>query len=202
MNEKATEGTTYKDPSFTTHTTSARNVSLITGAYHFAHPYPNTNTNTTHPHSGKEQANYFLAHGGGWMSDGYTLPGMLDLENNPSKEGDKCYNLSPGQMVGWIREFVDVYKAATGRAPMLYTTAEWWGRCTGDSQVFSGGGEDGGSGEGVPLVLARYNEVPGQVPGGWEGYAFWQNSNRYVFGGDSEVWKGSEEKLRGFAKGG
>lgn len=122
---------------------------------------------------------------------------MLDLENNPSKEeggGDKCYDLSAQQMVGWIQEFVDTYKLATRRFPMVYTTAEWWGRCTGDSQVFSGE-------EGVPLVLARYNEVPGEVPGGWEGYSFWQNSNEYKFGGDSELWNGSEEGLRGFARG-
>lgn len=121
---------------------------------------------------------------------------MLDLEYNPSKEGNKCYGLSPEQMVGWIQEFVDAYKAATGRAPMVYTTAKWWARCTGDSQAFSGGGED------VPLVLARYNEVPGRVPGGWKGYSFWQNSNEYAFGGDSELWRGSEEELRGFARGG
>ena len=119
---------------------------------------------------------------------------MLDLEYNPSKEGNQCYDLSPGQMVGWIREFVEAYKAATRRLPMLYTTAEWWGRCTGDNHVFGSAG--------VPLVLARYNEVPGRIPGGWEGYSFWQNSNRYVFGGDSEVWRGDEEELRGVAKGG
>lgn len=126
---------------------------------------------------------------------------MLDLECNPSKEGNKCYDLSPEQMVGWIQEFVDAYKAAAGRAPMVYTTADWWGRCTGDSKAFSGGGEDGEE-EGLPLVLARYNEVPGRVPGGWKGYSFWQNSNEYAFGGDSELWSGSEEGLRGFARGG
>lgn len=120
---------------------------------------------------------------------------MLDLEYNPSKEGNKCYDLSPEQMVAWIQEFVNAYKAATGRGPMLYTTADWWGMCTGDSTAFSGG-EDG-----LPLVLARYNEVPGKVPGGWEGYSFWQNSNKYEFGGDSDLWRGSEEELRGFARG-
>lgn len=118
---------------------------------------------------------------------------MLDLEYNPSKEGNKCYDLSPEQMVAWIQEFANAYKAATGRGPMLYTTADWWGMCTGDSRVFSEAR--------LPLVLARYNEVPGEVPGGWEGYSFWQNSNEYKFGGDSDLWRGSEEELKGFARG-
>ena len=49
----------------------ATNAGLIRGGYHFAHPDES---------SGATQANYFLAHGGGWSSDGITLPGALDIE--------------------------------------------------------------------------------------------------------------------------
>ena len=44
---------------------------IIRGGYHFAHPDTST---------GAAQANYFLAHGGGWSADGLTLPGAIDLE--------------------------------------------------------------------------------------------------------------------------
>ncbi|KAL2374031.1 murein transglycosylase [Blastomyces gilchristii SLH14081] len=83
VNYKAIEGTRYKDPSFSSHCTGATKASFIRGGYHFAHP---GSTN------GAEQANYFLAHGGGWSDDGITLPGMLDIETNPN--GNQCYGLS------------------------------------------------------------------------------------------------------------
>jgi hypothetical protein len=49
----------------------ATNAGLIRGGYHFARPDVS---------SGATQANYFLAHGGGWSADGRTLPGALDIE--------------------------------------------------------------------------------------------------------------------------
>ncbi|KAH9035935.1 glycoside hydrolase superfamily [Lactarius pseudohatsudake] len=68
---KATEGTTYIDPYFDHNYVGATNNGIIRGAYHFAHPGSS---------SGATQANYFLAHGGGWSGDGITLPGAVDLE--------------------------------------------------------------------------------------------------------------------------
>ncbi|KAL3476015.1 glycoside hydrolase superfamily [Aspergillus californicus] len=172
---KATEGTSYIDPVFNTHYTGSTTAGLIRGGYHFAHPDSS---------SGTAQATYFLAHGGGWSNDGITLPGMLDLEAG-------CYGLSTGAMADWISEFGDVYKAKTGRFPMIYTTASWWQECTGDDQGFAE----------YPLVLARWASSPGTVPGGWSAQSFWQDSDSFEFGGDSQVWNGSEESLRVFAKG-
>jgi len=57
----------------------ATNAGLIRGGYHFARPDVS---------SGATQATYFLAHGGGWSSDGITLPGALDIECM------SCYALS------------------------------------------------------------------------------------------------------------
>ncbi|OAT02942.1 N,O-diacetylmuramidase [Blastomyces dermatitidis ER-3] len=51
-----------------------------------------TTSRTRASTNGAEQANYFLAHGGGWSDDGITLPGMLDIETNPN--GNQCYGLS------------------------------------------------------------------------------------------------------------
>ncbi|MDI1492709.1 MAG: hypothetical protein OHK93_004491 [Ramalina farinacea] len=178
---KATEGTSYTDPSFSTHYSGATSANLIRGGYHFAHPDAS---------SGSTQASYFLAHGGGWSNDGLTLPGMLDIEYNPS--GATCYGLSASAMVSWVSDFVDTYKAATGRDPLIYTTDDWWSTCTGNSGAFSGSS---------PLVLARYGSSPGTIPGGWGYQTIWQNADSYSFGGDSDVFNGAQSGLVKLATG-
>ncbi|KAL2870577.1 lysozyme [Aspergillus lucknowensis] len=168
---KATEGTTYTDPSFGDHYQGATDASIFRGAYHFALPDSSSAT---------EQAQYFLDNGGGWTADNRTLPGMLDIEYNPY--GDTCYGLAAEDMVAWVQEFVDAYQSSTGRYPMLYTTADWWSTCTGDAAGF---------GATVPLVLAAYSDsAPSTIPGDWETYTIWQNSNEYEFGGDSDIFNG------------
>jgi GH25 family lysozyme M1 (1,4-beta-N-acetylmuramidase) len=61
----------YKDPKFSDNYIGATKVGLIRGAYHFGRPDTS---------SGAAQANFFVAHGGGWSRDGITLPGVLDIE--------------------------------------------------------------------------------------------------------------------------
>ena len=51
----------YVNPEFSSQYTGATNAGLIRGPYHFARPASS---------SGADQANYFLAHGGGWSGDG------------------------------------------------------------------------------------------------------------------------------------
>ncbi|KAK4222049.1 glycoside hydrolase family 25 protein [Podospora fimiseda] len=178
---KATEGTSYIDPKFSTHYTGATNAGLIRGGYHFAHPDSST---------GAAQADYFLAHGGGWSGDGITLPGMLDLESVSSKP--TCYGLSTSAMVSWIKSFSDRYYSRTGRYPMLYTNLSWWTSCTGNSNAFVNTN---------PLVLARWSSSPGTIPGGWPYQTIWQNSDSYAYGGDSDVFNGDLAGLRRLASG-
>ncbi|KAL2042564.1 hypothetical protein N7G274_005058 [Stereocaulon virgatum] len=178
---KATEGTTYIDPSFSNHYTGATSAGLIRGGYHFAHPDRTT---------GATQATYFLAHGGGWSNDGITLPGMLDIEYNPN--GSTCYGLSPTAMVAWIQSFVDTYHAKTTRYPMIYSTADWWSTCTGNSNAFSST---------CPLVLARYGSSVGNIPGGWPYQTIWQNADTYAYGGDSDIFNGGLPQLKKLASG-
>ncbi|KAJ3562937.1 hypothetical protein NPX13_g8374 [Xylaria arbuscula] len=116
---KATEGTTYLDPKFSSHYSGATNAGLIRGGYHFAH---------LDSSSGATQANYFLAHGGGWSGDGITLPGMLDLEGS-------CV-LSASATVAWIKDFSNTYHSKTGVYPLIYTNPSWWSSCTGNSNAF------------------------------------------------------------------
>ena len=60
---KATEGTYYTNPSFAQQYNGSYNIGMIRGSYHFA--IPNNS-------GGAAQADYFVAHGGGWSKDGKT----------------------------------------------------------------------------------------------------------------------------------
>ncbi|KAI0388645.1 glycoside hydrolase family 25 protein [Xylariaceae sp. FL0594] len=170
---KATEGTTFIDKQFSNHYLGATNAGLIRGGYHYAH---------LDSSSGAAQANFFIAHGGGWSADGITLPGMLDLE------GD-CV-LSASGTVAWIKDFSNTYHAALGVYPLLYTNPSWWTECTGNSNAFVGTN---------PLVLAHYASSAGTAPGGWKTYDFWQYNDHYPYGGDSDVWNGDEAGLKRLA---
>src|SRR2546425_272076 len=79
---------------------------------------------------GAAQADYFVAHGGGWSRDGKTLPPMLDIEYAPS--GDQCYGMSQASMRSWIQAFSNEVHAKTSRYPTVYTTTNWWVSCTGN----------------------------------------------------------------------
>jgi len=177
---KATEGTTYIDPSFSDHYTGATNAGLIRGGYHFAH---------LDSSSGAAQANFFLAHGGGWSGDGVTLPGMLDLESSSSGE---CYGLSASAVVAWIKDFSKTYHSSTGRYPMLYTNPSWWKDCTGNSNAFV---------DTNPLVLAHYSSAVGTIPGGWPYQTIWQYSDAYTYGGDADKFNGNQAGLTKLATG-
>lgn len=174
---KATESTSFIDPNFSANYDSATSAGLIRGAYHFARPDES---------DGASQANYFLAHGGGWTGDGITLPGMLDIEYGPS--GNTCYGLGAADMVSWIHSFGDTYKSAVGRPPMIYTTFDWWNTCTGN---------DGSFGD-YPLVIANYNDAITDVPAGMFA-SFWQFADSGTFPGDQDRWLGSADDLKKFA---
>ncbi len=151
---KATEGTRYKNPYFGAQYTGSYRAGMIRGAYHFATPSSS---------SGTTQAAFFARNGGGWSADGRTLPGVLDIEYNPY--GATCYGLSQASMVAWVRSFTTEYKRLTRRDAVIYTTTDWWTRCTGNSTAFS---------RTNPLWLARYATAPGTLPGGWTWATFWQ----------------------------
>lgn len=175
---KATEGTSYRNPYFAQQYNGSYGIGMIRGAYHFARPNVS---------SGAVQANYFVDHGGGWSADGKTLPGALDIEYNPY--GGTCYGLSAAGMVAWIKEFSDTYHARTGRWPTIYTTTNWWSRCTGNQGDFSSTN---------PLWVARYAHAPGALPFRWRIYTFWQYSSYPV---DQNIFNGRYHRLQALATG-
>ncbi|MBB2893062.1 lysozyme [Flexivirga oryzae] len=175
---KATEGTYYTNPYFAQQYNGSYNVGMIRGAYHFATP------DTT---SGAAQADYFVAHGGGWSKDGKTLPGMLDMEYNPY--GATCYGKSASSMVSWIHSFLNEYKAKTGRDAVIYTNYDWWSTCTGNSTAFNATN---------PLMVARYASAPGTLPGGWPYYTIWQYTSSPL---DKDWFNGDISRVRALANG-
>ncbi|KIJ67630.1 glycoside hydrolase family 25 protein [Hydnomerulius pinastri MD-312] len=178
---KATEGVSYRNPSFSSQWSGATNANLIRGAYHFAHPNSGP---------GADQAQYFHSNGGGWSDDGYTLPGSLDIEYAP--KGNSCYGLSQSSMSNWIGDFSDEYHSLTGRNPVIYTTTDWWKTCTGNDDSF---------GNSNPLWIAHYTSDPGPLPAGWDGAAFWQFADKGSDPGDQDYFGGDMQTLVDFATG-
>ncbi|MCK2214823.1 hypothetical protein MF672_013615 [Actinomadura sp. ATCC 31491] len=178
-----TEGTDYRNPSFDAQYGGAVSAGLYRGAYHFAQP---------HESDGATQAEFFLQNGGDWISDGMTLPGVLDIEDNPyqDKNGkNNCYDLSAKDMVTWLKDFTRRYKERTGLRVIIYTTTSWWRTCTGDSAAFSAN----------PLWLARWGSDPGELPKSWTAYTFWQSADKGPLVGGGDVFNGAEDGLKALA---
>jgi lysozyme len=102
---KATEGTSYVDPYFTTNWPAIKSVGIIRGAYHFARP-------ATDP---QRQADHFLRTVRPIKGD---LKLVLDLED----AGGKTKN----QVWAWTQAFVNRIKVKTGQAPIIYTGYYFW----------------------------------------------------------------------------
>jgi GH25 family lysozyme M1 (1,4-beta-N-acetylmuramidase) len=176
---KATEGTSYRNPYFSSQYIGSYRVGMIRGAYHFARP---------DGAGGAAQARYFVAHGGGWSADGQTLPGMLDLEDNYA--GGRCYGKSPSQLKSWVRSFINEYHQKTSRDPVIYTNAPFWRDCLGNTTAFRNIS---------PLWIASWTaNPPRSLPGGWPYYTFWQYSGS---GTDKDLFNGSMARLRVLATG-
>jgi GH25 family lysozyme M1 (1,4-beta-N-acetylmuramidase) len=172
---KATEGVKYTSSTFAAQYAGARTAGLAHGAYHYATP------NTA---SGIAQADYFVAHGGGGKADGYTLPGVLDIENNPYGK-DKCYGMSHAKMNSWITAFLHEYRARTGRHAVINTFKDWWIACTGNA------GAKSGSTFGATYLLwvndhkASAASVP--IPSAWKSYTVWQWTDKGTYGDEDYI---------------
>ncbi|KQW10439.1 lysozyme [Streptomyces sp. Root369] len=177
---KASEGTYYRNPYFSQQYTGSYDVGMIRGAYHFATPDTS---------SGATQADYFVDSGGGWYQDGRTLPGTLDIEWNPY--GDACFGKSQSAMVTWIRDFLNRYKARTGRDAVIYTATTWWTQCTGNYGGFSAN----------PLWIARYASTAGTLPAGWSTYSMWQYTSSGPTVGDHDRFNGALDRVQALAAG-
>ena len=158
---KATEGYKYINPYYSGDITAAGQAGLYVTAYEFG--LPDIPTGGTAVTSGTEQADHFLtAINGSYPTSGNNFPVLLDIEYNPY--GQKCYDLTPSQMVSWITAFSNEIKAKIGQLPMIYSNADWWNTCTGSSTSFSA----------EKLWVAAYGTASPPLPAGWSSWTFWQ----------------------------
>ena len=155
---KATEGNYYINPDYVGDLTGASAAGLSVLGYAFANPKAGNGT-------AAQQAQYLVTNAG--TVGGRTPPLMLDIEYNPYKGGE-CYGLTPAAMVTWLQNFNATIKALTGQLPLLYTTADWWAKCTAGSMAFAAS----------PVWVAAYTTAASPpLPAGWKNWGLWQYSS-------------------------
>lgn len=174
---KATEGTGYTNPWFSTDFASMASTGIMRGAYHFANP----------AQSASAQASYFVSVAGRFNRVG-DLPPVLDLETTGG--------LSPSALVAWTATWLQTVKSLTGRTPMIYTGPYFWQSAMGNSRAFTG----------YPLWIASYGVSSPQVPGGWPSWTFWQYTSSASLSGvsgavDMNVFNGTLAQLQTLAGG-
>jgi GH25 family lysozyme M1 (1,4-beta-N-acetylmuramidase) len=101
---KATQGTGYTNPYFTSDMKGATDASIIAGAYDFA------NFNTT---SAGSEANHFLSVAGPYVKEGYLRP-ALDMEGSTS--------MSASQVSSWVNTWANTVYNATGVLTVVYAS--------------------------------------------------------------------------------
>lgn len=175
---KVSEGTYYTNPQFNAQSTGAANAGIVWGAYHFA--TPNTSTGT-------QQADYAIAHGGGWKAGNNQLPLAVDMEWNPY--GNMCYSMTKAQINTFISDFENEYRRVTGAYAPIYTATAWWNTCVGSAYT----------GPNVPLWLANYGKSAGAMPTSWSSNMVWQNGALTSKGYDTDVFNGTMTQLRRYA---
>jgi GH25 family lysozyme M1 (1,4-beta-N-acetylmuramidase) len=159
---KVSEGSYYVNRYYAHDSAAAQAAGMFVAPYAFA--IPNYSTGT-------RQADYAID-ASGYAPDGNMLAPVLDIEYDPyagrdgTRAGSWCYGLRPARMVAWIAAFVAEIVRRTGQLPIIYTTAQWWNRCTRGSQKFSSD----------PLWVAGNNaaDTAPELPAAWRSWAFWQ----------------------------
>jgi len=182
---KASEGSSYADPTFDDNWRGAKSAGLLRGAYHFFR----CNIDP------KKQATKFIDYVQS-MNDNGELPPVLDLETNDGQTKDK--------IIERARTWLDLVEAAFGKKPIIYS-----GQYFLQDYFSEAGGGPPSWAKDHPLWLAQYPNqyIPGMrpsLPRGWFKWTFWQYSDKGRINGinakvDLNVFNGSLEDLYGFA---
>jgi GH25 family lysozyme M1 (1,4-beta-N-acetylmuramidase) len=182
---KATEGSTYKDPTFDDNWFGAKSAGLLRGAYHFFR----SNVDA------KKQADYFIDYVHSVKDDG-ELPPVLDLETNDG--------VSKNKIILAVKTWLDRVEAAFGRKPIIYSGQYF----LQDFLVQPGGGPPAWAKD-YPLWLAQYPNqyqegTQPSLPRGWFGWTIWQYTDKGVINGinsrvDMNLFNGTLEDLYKFS---
>jgi GH25 family lysozyme M1 (1,4-beta-N-acetylmuramidase) len=178
---KASEGNYYTNPYYAGNAgqkeqadaADAIAVGLYVTPYIFANP-ADPKHNGTAVQQADYGANVIKASTSPAYKGSHMLPVTLDIEPNPYTGSNSCYGLSQSAMRTWISQFVTEIKKdlPTSKAPIIYTTADWWNACTGNDTAFSGD----------PLWLASYGVTNPALPAGWNNFTIWQYNQGAVSG--------------------
>lgn len=153
---KATEGTSYVDPTFATNWADAKTAGVVRGAYHFFHANMDPMAEATH----------FLSTMGP-LEPG-DLPPTLDLEVTDSQSAATI----TANTIIWL----DAVAAATGTKPLLYT---------GPSFVNSSMNNPPGLEDHAQLWVANWGVTCPDVPAPFTGWPFWQYDDKGTVSGIS-----------------
>jgi GH25 family lysozyme M1 (1,4-beta-N-acetylmuramidase) len=178
--QKATEGTTYVDPTVGTNTSGAKNAGLLVGVYHFAHPDTNT---------AAAEAQHFLGAAASYITNGFLHP-VLDLEDGST--------IGKTALSQWVNDWCATVKGAIGVDPIIYCNTNYATNYL-DSTVIS-----------HPLWIANWStsygdpSTTGSPPAGvWGtgGWDFWQYSSTGSVSGisgnvDLDVFDGDRTTLQ------
>jgi lysozyme len=149
---KATQGTTWVDPTFNAERVKAIHAAKIRFApYHYA---DNSSAD------GFAEAEHFVktAKKAGWKP-GKDLPGVLDIESGTGGRAG----------VRFVRRFVKRYRQLTGNRPIIYT-GSFWRDALGNPAVLSR----------CPLWLAAYTSTwHGWIPRAWRKPHIWQYTDGF-----------------------
>lgn len=176
---KASEGTYYVNPYYAPDAVQAARAGLFVMPYALANPF-SAKVNG----SAKEQADVAVRQlTSAAVPASQMLPLALDIEPDlyaASQNTNQCYGLSHTAMVTWIRQFLAEAQLKTDMKPVIYTAADWWNVCTGNSAAFGS----------YPLWIASYGKSDPALPAGWDKYTFWQHTakgaNRGITGSSTD----------------
>jgi GH25 family lysozyme M1 (1,4-beta-N-acetylmuramidase) len=152
---KATEGTGYIDPLFSTNRADAMAAGITFGAYHFARP-------DLHPFDPVPEADHFVDTA--QLAPGNILP-VLDLERSG--------NLSPAELTDWVLQWLGRVTERTGVHPIVYTSPNGWKDRMADTTAIADAGY-------TVLWVAHWGVAAPTLPANdWQGngWTIWQYSN-------------------------
>jgi lysozyme len=145
---KATEGTTYTDPTFAANWAAMPQHGIVRSAYHFFHSNDDPTT----------QANFFLSVMGPLQPG--DLPPTLDLEVTDNQPAATI----TATAITWL----DTVAAATGTKPILYASPSF---------ISGTLGSPAGLENHATLWVANWGVTCPDVPAPFTGFSFWQYSD-------------------------
>ena len=196
---KATEGTGYTNPSFTSQEAGAKSVGIYIGAYHFARP--SSHPNITGASSADSEAAYFWSVAGNYvkLGGGYLVP-MLDWEDTGATTNN---GFTATMMSAWVNEWCNAVSNSArlngvpGVRPVVYTGT--WYSVPGSTYP--------GLTTAVtswPSWIAAYPTSPNPQTGGpsssypWSTWNIWPYADTNWSGGDADVFNGDATGLNSY----